>query len=180
MDTLSRGALDSFASQFLAIANDDDRTTTELEGGLTFTGQPIEALIVWSAPRVGGVLDLTNVTVAMVDVTKQRRAERKMQDLIRSKDQFVATISHELRTPLTAVVGIAEELRDASDSIDEAEGIELVGLIAEQGLEVSRIVEDLLIVARSDAGNLIVNTRPVDLGVEVIRVAGISIYGSKV
>ncbi len=172
MDTFSRGALDSFISQFLAIANDDERATTELKGGLTFTGQPIEALIVWSAPRVDGVLDLTNVTVAMVDMTKQRQAERKLQDLIRSKDQFVATISHELRTPLTAVVGIAEELRDANDSIDATERRELVALVAEQGLEVSRIVEDLLIVARSDAGNLIVNTQPVDLGAEVIRVAG--------
>ena len=167
MDTFSRGALDSFISQFVAIANDAEKVTTELKGGLTFTGRPIEALIVWSAPRVDGVLDLTNVTVAMVDVTKQRLAERKLQDLIHSKDQFVATISHELRTPLTAVVGIAEELRDANGSIDESERRELVGLVAEQGLEVSRIVEDLLIVARSDAGNLIVNTQPVDLGEEV-------------
>ncbi len=171
MDTFSRGALDSFISQFLAIANDEDEVTTELKGGLTFTGHPIEALIVWGAPRVDGVLDLTNVTVAMVDVTKQRRAERKLQELIRSKDQFVATISHELRTPLTAVVGIAEELRDSGDSIDETERLELVALVADQGLEVSRIVEDLLVVARSDAGNLIINTQPIDLGVEVTRVA---------
>ncbi|MFV9672583.1 MAG: sensor histidine kinase [Acidimicrobiia bacterium] len=171
MDTFSRGALDSFVAQFLAIANDADKVTTELKGGLTFTGHPIEALIVWSAPRVGGVLDLSNVTVAMVDVTRQREAERKLQDLIRSKDQFVATISHELRTPLTAVVGIAEELRDSNGSINDVERQELLGLVADQGLEVSRIVEDLLIVARSDAGNLIINSQQVDLGTEARSVA---------
>ncbi len=171
MDTFSRGALESFIAQFVGIANDDERVTTELKGGLTFTGHPIEALIVWSAPRVGGVLDLSNVTVAMVDVTRQREAERRLQDLIRSKDQFVATISHELRTPLTAVVGIAEELRDSNGSIDNEERQELLGLVADQGLEVSRIVEDLLIVARSDAGNLIINNQPVDLGTEAIKVA---------
>jgi len=171
MDTFSRGALESFIAQFAGIANDAERVTTELEGGLTFTGQPIEALIVWSAPRVGGVLDLSNVTVAMVDVTRQREAERRLHDLIRSKDQFVATISHELRTPLTAVVGIAEELRDSNGSIDNDERQELLGLVADQGLEVSRIVDDLLIVARSDAGNLIVNSRPVDLGTEATKVA---------
>jgi signal transduction histidine kinase len=171
MDTFSRGALDSFIAQFLAIANDIEKVTSELKGGLTFTGNPIEALLVWSAPRVGGALDLSNVTVAMVDVTRQREADRKLQDLIRSKDQFVATISHELRTPLTAVVGIAEELRDANGSIDEAERLELIGIVAEQGLEVSRIVDDLLIVARSDAGNLVVASRPVDLGAEATRAA---------
>lgn len=169
MDTFSRGALDSFVSQFLGIVDDTERVTTELEHGLTFTGHPIEALIVWNAPRVNGLLDLSNVTVAMVDVTKQREAERKLQDLIRSKDQFVATISHELRTPLTAVVGIAEELRDSNGSIGEAERHELLGLVADQGLEVSRIVDDLLIVARSDAGNLIVNSQPVDLGAEAVK-----------
>ena len=121
MDTFSRGALDTFIAQFLAIANDVEKVTSELKGGLTFTGRPIEALLVWSAPRVGGALDLSNVTVAMVDVTQQREAERKLQDLVRSKDQFVATISHELRTPLTAVVGIAEELRDANGSIGDEE-----------------------------------------------------------
>lgn len=171
MDTFSRGALDSFIAQFAGIANDADKVTTELKGGLTFTGRPIEALIVWSAPRVGGVLDLSNVTVAMVDITRQREAERRLQDLIRSKDQFVATISHELRTPLTAVVGIAEELRDANGSIDDAERQELLGLVADQGLEVSRIVEDLLIVARSDAGNLIIRSQPIDLGAEALKVA---------
>lgn len=171
MDTFSRGSLDSFISQFMAIANDTEKTSTELNGGLTVTGRPIEALVVWSAPRVDGALDLSNVTVAIVDITSQRAAERKLQDLVRSKDQFVATISHELRTPLTAVVGIAEELRDANGSIDEAERLELIGIVAEQGLEVSRIVDDLLIVARSDAGNLIVASRPVDLGAEAMRAA---------
>ncbi len=170
MDTFSRGALDSFVSQFMAIVDDREKVSIELKGGLTMRGRPIEALVVWSAPRVAGALDLSNVTVAIVDITRQRDAERKLQNLIESKDQFVATISHELRTPLTAVVGIAEELRDANGSIDETERHELLGLVAEQSLEVSRIVDDLLVVARADAGNLIVAARPVDLAEEVTRV----------
>lgn len=187
MDTFSRGALDSFVPQFVAIVNDIEKVSTELEGGLTLTGRPIEALIVWSAPRVDNALDLSNVTVAIVDITRQRETERRLQELIRSKDQFVATISHELRTPLTAVVGIAEELRDANDTIDEAERHELLGLVAEQSLEVSRIVDDLLVVARADAGNLILATERIDLVEEVAQVAqtvdaGISIetHGSPI
>lgn len=170
MDTFSRGALESFIPQFLAVANDLETTSTDLYGGLTVTGRPIEALLVWSAPRVDGVLDLANVTVAIVDITRQRAAERKLEELLATKDQLVATISHEIRTPLTAVVGITEELRNPSSVIDEAERAELIGLVADQSIEVSRIVEDLLIIARSDAGNLLVEFQPLNLAEETQRV----------
>ena len=170
MDTFSRGALESFIPQFLAITNDLETTSTDLHGGLTVTGRPIEALLVWSAPRVDGALDLANVTVAIVDITRQRAAERKLEDLLATKDQLVATISHEIRTPLTAVVGITEELRNPSSVIDEAEREELIGLVADQSVEVSRIVEDLLVVARFDAGNLVVQPQPLNLAEEAQRV----------
>jgi signal transduction histidine kinase len=166
MDTFSRGALESFIPQFMAIANDRESVSTELHGGLTVTGRPIEALLVWSAPRVDNALDLSNVTVAIVDITRQREAERDLHSLLNTKDQLVATISHEIRTPLTAVVGIAEELRDPSSDIAEPERKEFLGIVADQSLEVSRIVEDLLVVARSDAGNLVVDPKPINLGEE--------------
>ncbi len=172
MDTFSRGALESFIPQFMAIANDLESVSTELNGGLTVTGRPIEALLVWSAPRVDDTLDLSNVTVAIVDITRQRQVERELHGLLNTKDQFVATISHEIRTPLTAVVGIAEEFRDPRSVIGETEREELLGIIADQSLEVSRIVEDLLVVARSDAGNLVVDSQPINLGEEAIKVMG--------
>ena len=172
MDTFSRGALESFIPQFMAIANDLESVSTELNGGLTVTGRPIEALLVWSAPRVDDTLDLSNVTVAIVDITRQRQVERELHGLLNTKDQLVATVSHEIRTPLTAVVGIAEELRDPHSGIGETEREELLGIIAEQSLEVSRIVEDLLVVARSDAGNLVVDSQPINLGEEALKVMG--------
>lgn len=163
MDTFSRGALESFIPQFMAVANRSETVTTELSGGLTVTGRTIEAILVWSAPRISGTPDLTNVTVAIVDITRQREAERELQSLIDSKDQLVATISHEIRTPLTAVVGIAEELRNPDTTISEEEREELFALVADQSLEVSRIVDDLLVVARSDAGKLAIDPRPLRL-----------------
>ena len=170
MDTFSRGSLESFIPQFVAIADDRESVSTELNGGLTVTGRPIEALLVWSAPRVDGTVDLANVTVAIVDITRQREVERELHGLLNTKDQLVATISHEIRTPLTAVVGIAEEFRDPRNAIEGAEREELLGIIAEQSLEVSRIVEDLLVVARSDAGNLVVDPQPIRLGEEALKV----------
>ncbi len=134
------------------------------------TELPIEALLVWSAARVDGHLDLANVMIAIVDITHQRDVERQLHELIRSKDQFVAAVSHELRTPLTAITGISAELRDANGAFSEDERQELISLVAEQSLDVSRIVDDLLVAAGTDAGSLAINAQPVDLAVEAAAV----------
>ncbi len=90
----------------------------------------------------------------LVDVTAQRELHEHLEDLVRAKDQFVATISHELRTPLTAVVGLARELRDRFDSFTPDETVEFIKLIAEQSDDVAHIVEDLLVAARAEMGEL--------------------------
>jgi signal transduction histidine kinase len=167
---LSTGALTALIPQFVAIWDDEETASTELIGGLGATDLPIEALLVWSAPRVDGHLDLANVIVAIVDITHQRDVERQLHELIRSKDQFVATVSHELRTPLTAIGGIAEELRDAADTFSEAEKTELIALIADQSLDVSRIVDDLLVASLTDTGSLEIISQQVDLAVEATTV----------
>ena len=77
----------------MAIWNDEETVATDLIGDLGISDIPIEALLVWSAPRVEGALDLTNVIVAIVDITHQRDVERQLHELIRAKDQFVATVS---------------------------------------------------------------------------------------
>lgn len=82
--------------------------------------------------------------------TNRSRLEHSLQ----SKDQLIASVSHELRTPLTVVVGMAEELRLAGDSIDVVERDQLLGVIAEESAEMADLVEDLLIAARSGDGNI--------------------------
>ncbi len=45
------------------------------------------------------------------DVTEQKRAEGKIQEEVRRRDQFLAMLSHELRNPLGAVVAATALLR---------------------------------------------------------------------
>lgn len=91
------------------------------------------------------------------DVSEQVETKRQLQDLVRTKDEFVASVSHELRTPLTAVVGLAQELRDHWHTFEETELQELIKLVADQGTEVSAIVQDLLVAARADIGSITIN-----------------------
>lgn len=156
----------SFVEQFVAIWDDRDSLDIEVRG-LALNGTPIDGVLRWVVPRVGGRLDLSDVVVSIVDVTKLKQAERAAQELVVSKDKFIASVSHELRTPLTAIVGLAEELRKDHDTFAETERKEFIEIIAQQAVDVAHIVEDLLVAARADIGTLSITLKPVDLGAQV-------------
>jgi len=103
---------------------------------------------------------------------QRRRTMEQLRALIRSKDEFVASVSHEVRTPLTAVVGLAEELRVNRVDFSSMETDEFIGLIADQSREVANIIEDLLVAARADTGTLDISLGVVDLrdlvGIELV------------
>lgn len=97
------------------------------------------------------------------DVTEERATARRLRELVKAKDEFVASVSHELRTPLAAVLGIASELKEAYETFDDHDRRDLIGLLAEQSQEVSNIVEDLLVAARADTGSIVLTNEAVDL-----------------
>lgn len=106
---------------------------------------------------------LRSVSDMFVHALEHQEAEKRMEELVQSKDQFVASVSHELRTPLTVVLGLAAEMFSNIDRFDMSELREFAGLITEQSTEVARIVEDLLVVARADIGQVSISTQPMDL-----------------
>jgi two-component system phosphate regulon sensor histidine kinase PhoR len=77
-------------------------------------------------------------------VTRLRRLEQVRQD-------FVANVSHELRTPITSIKGFVETLIDgALDSPEEAR--RFLEIVAKQSDRLTAILEDLLILSRTEAG----------------------------
>lgn len=89
--------------------------------------------------------------------TRTTELEQALEDLSASqaeRDRFVAGVSHDLRTPLTTVVGLAHTLLDSSHKISPTERSELLGLIASESEDVAAIVEDLLVAARVQSGQL--------------------------
>lgn len=107
----------------------------------------------------------TGAVVAHWDVTDERKARTALEDLIRAKDEFIASVSHELRTPLTAVVGLTHELSEGR--IEPHEVPELQALIAQQAQEVSDIVEDLLVAARASADAITIRPSPFNIRREI-------------
>jgi signal transduction histidine kinase len=99
----------------------------------------------------------------VVDITDRRKAREALEDLIRSKDELIASVSHELRTPLTVVHGLAQELDNGWMGFSVPEQKEFIAMIAQQSAEVAHIVEDLLVAARADIGKLPIQPDRVDL-----------------
>lgn len=110
------------------------------------------------------------VLMVIREVTDRVMAQRQLEELIRSKDELVASVSHELRTPLTTVVGMARELHDRYDSFDEQERRELLHLIVSQGTEMAELIDDLLVAAREDVGMVNIEVSDVDLADEIAGV----------
>jgi signal transduction histidine kinase len=134
-----------------------------IEGGyLVFATTGWERL--WSGDDV---LLFRMVGEMLANVLARRRARTQLEDLVESKDQFIASVSHELRTPLASVVGLSEELRDRFSEFSEDELREFHKIVAEQAGELSAIVEDLLVVARIDINQVQVVCESVGVASEV-------------
>jgi signal transduction histidine kinase len=122
--------------------------------------------------------DLAYGIAALRARERQREAESQLIDLLESKDELIATIAHELRTPLAGVVGFAQVLRDEADTLDAESRAEMIRLVAEQGMDLTNIVDDLLVAAKSEAGTLMVANVRVDLRAQAAQV--LEAWGSDV
>lgn len=103
------------------------------------------------------------ISLVARDITEERRTARQLEELVASKDEFIASVSHELRTPLTAVVGLTSELSAFYDDIDEPTKRDFISIVADQSSEVAAIVEDLLVAARADTNSITLIHEGVDL-----------------
>ncbi|WP_449064584.1 ATP-binding protein [Planomonospora algeriensis] len=91
---------------------------------------------------------------------EQRQVER-LRDLDRMKDELVAVVSHELRSPIGAIRGYTEMLLDDPGLAGERRSFTEV--IDRESEHLQRLVDDLLDLARLDAGRVGVDPRPVSL-----------------
>lgn len=119
----------------------------------------------------------TSIVVALADITHMKARSEAMEQLVKAKDEFIATISHELRTPLTAVLGLTTELVSGEELASD-ERSELLELVASQAADMADIVEDLLVAARAEMGTVTLVHQEVDLLEEAratVDAAGIAV-----
>ena len=89
----------------------------------------------------------------------------RLREADRLKDEFVALISHDLRTPLTSITGYVE-LALEEDLTDDVRGF--LQVVARNSDRLLRLVNDLLFVARLQAGDVMLEEEDLDLA-ELVR-----------
>lgn len=91
------------------------------------------------------------------DVTQLILVAERAEAANRAKSSFLATMSHELRTPMTAVLGLAELLQDR---IGDPEQREMLNTIRESSTSLLSVLDDLLDLAKIEAGKLTTEAEP--------------------
>lgn len=114
---------------------------------------------------VGEVLDLLDETSRVIAASRQleeksrqleaasrelSEANQRLRELDQLKDDFLSTMAHELRTPLTSIRAFAEILHD-HPQLDPARRTEFLGIIAKENERLSRLIDQLLDLAKFES-----------------------------
>ncbi len=91
-----------------------------------------------------------------------REANDKLKSLDRMKDDFVSSVTHELRTPLTSIRAFAELMRD-DEGMDAAQRQQFLDIIVAETERLTRLVNQVLDMAKIEAGAAEWHNTEVDL-----------------
>ena len=99
-------------------------------------------------------LETMNAALA-AEVAERRRAEQKLREVDRRKNEFLATLAHELRNPLAPIRHATEILaRLGDDAPDRARAAEALRVIERQVSHLVRLIDDLLDISRISHGKV--------------------------
>jgi signal transduction histidine kinase len=116
--------------------------------------------------RANGELARANETLK-AEVAERGRLEEALRETDRRKDEFLATLAHELRNPLAPILNAVQVIKMKSPQ--DAELLWCHDVIEGQASQLSRLVDDLLDVARITQGKFKLRTEPIDLAAVVAR-----------
>ncbi len=147
------------------VALERDTREAEIAAARRSVGRVVNAarfLVAFMVPGIALLAFRSMVRRQQHQAELESRLARE-RELGLAKDEFLASVSHELRTPLTAVLGFTELLREGRHDFEDEERDELIDLIAAQAQDSTHIIEDLLVAARADLGQLTIQPEDFDL-----------------
>jgi signal transduction histidine kinase len=104
---------------------------------------------------------LQGYTTGLEQRVAEKTAELELAN--RHKNEFLANMSHELRTPLNAVIGFSDALRDGMFGPLNAKQLEYVGDINGSGQHLLSLINDILDLAKIEAGRMELDVRRFDV-----------------
>ena len=142
------------------------------DGLVTRTAVPEQS---WLLPNGTEVLVTARIHRPALDqpvaqVVVSLRSGRGRARLDRERSDLVATVAHELRSPLTGVKGFVQAMLNRWDKLTDEQKKLMLTTVAADSDRLSRLIAELLDVARIDTGRLQLSARPSDSAVLVRRI----------
>jgi signal transduction histidine kinase len=140
------------------------------DGLHTRTGVPEQS---WTLPDGTEVLVAARIHRSdgrVSQIVVSMRSGRGRARLDRERSDLVATVAHELRSPLTGVKGFVQALLNRWDKLSDEQKKLMLTTVHSDSDRLSRLIAELLDVARIDTGRLSLYPRPCDVEVLVRRV----------
>ncbi len=101
----------------------------------------------------------------------------RLQHIDEARNQFLAIVSHELRTPLTSIVSFIELIRGEAESLTP-EGLSFLDIIERNADRLHRLIGDLLMLDRLEAGALPLDLAPVSISELATEAVGTTAPGA--
>lgn len=112
----------------------------------------------------GTVAMIADVTDDVLRAEELRAAREAAEAASAAKSEFLSSMSHELRTPLNAILGFAQLLElDRKNPLD-ARQLERLQHVLRGGEHLLRLIDDVLDLAKIEAGGVAISLEPVDIG----------------
>jgi Na+/proline symporter/nitrogen-specific signal transduction histidine kinase len=115
-------------------------------------------------------LDLADVMNIVEEASALRHLNEQLQALDRLKDDFMSSVTHELRTPLASIRALAELMRD-EPGMEAAQRQQFLGIVVAESERLSRLVNQVLDMAKIESGHAEWRAGDVDLGALVDQAA---------
>jgi two-component system sensor histidine kinase KdpD len=110
------------------------------------------------------LIDQSALAIERVRLVEDLERARRAAEADRLRSALLTSISHDLKTPLAAVLGAAGTLRDLSGALSDGEKADLLATVVDEAERLNRFIANLLDMTKLEAGAVVPNAAPHDLG----------------
>jgi two-component system sensor histidine kinase KdpD len=110
------------------------------------------------------LIDQSALAIERVRLVEDLEQAKREAEADRLRSALLTSISHDLKTPLAAVLGAAGTLRDLSGALSDGEKADLLATIVDEAERLNRFIANLLDMTKLEAGAVVPNAAPHDLG----------------